>query len=279
MGCLLGTKLRHGYAKYKAEISNMEYLDNAILVSGTVVLLGVGIYLALRSNAKSASVVFAAMTVFLVLLVGTRYKHIKTPGFEADAWEQEQIEAAVLIKRLSGMSEALSREIALIASRLGFFDSSLSNPQLASMLDQTQAMLEASDIPVSKQDELLKPLIDRIEENYFFAAQQLVDKAIMTKIQDMTGKAQHATSEDERNSLNMAITSLDQKRREFGENAFKQFTNSKTIEPIISFVRSSNELEQRDALLNELTELDTDLKYFIANRKLRRNIDLNYNNQ
>jgi hypothetical protein len=257
----------------------MENLDNAILVLGTVILLGVGIYLALQSKTKPASAVFAAMTVFLVLLVGTRYKHIKMPGFEADAWEQEQIEAAVLIKRLSGMSEALSRQIALIASRLGFFDSSLSNPQLASMLDQTQAMLEASDIPASKQDELLKPLIDRIEQNYFFAAQQLTDKAIMTKIQDMAGKVQHATSEDERNSLNVDIASLDQKHREFGEDAFKQFTNTKTIEPFISFVKSSNELEQRDALLNELTELDTDLKYFIANRKLRRNIDLNYDNQ
>jgi hypothetical protein len=74
----------------------------------------------------------------------SKFKHVKGFGFDAETWDEKQVEAAQLVDQLSSISEGLSQQVALLASRIGFWVSGLSNPELAALLRQTTAQLQVT---------------------------------------------------------------------------------------------------------------------------------------
>src|SRR5262249_61242331 len=86
---------------------------------GAAALLGVGIWLLVRGYPRRAAVPLAACVALAVVLVGSRFDHVKGFGLEAEIWSDKQREAAALIDRLKVLSLSSSEQTSLIASRLG----------------------------------------------------------------------------------------------------------------------------------------------------------------
>jgi hypothetical protein len=116
-------------------------------------LLSMGVVVALRKTTAKAAAVTALLSVgflALVLLQISKFKHINGFGFEASA--------------------GLSQQVALLASRLGLWGSGLSNPELASLLRNTETILETANAPEQQREEIVLPIRERISLNYWQAA-------------------------------------------------------------------------------------------------------------
>jgi hypothetical protein len=136
------------------------YILTAILA---VALIAAGIFLCCRSQPPRTTTVTAVLSIgflMLLLLHMSKFKHVQGFGFDAETWDEKQVEAAQLVDQLSSASEALSQQVALVASRLGLWGSGLTNPELADLLQQTRKTLEAAKIPKARRDEILSPHIE-----------------------------------------------------------------------------------------------------------------------
>jgi hypothetical protein len=160
------------------------YILTAILA---VVLTGAGIWLCIGKGQQPArpttvTAVLSVAFLMLLLLHMSKFKHVKGFGFDAETWDEKQVQAAQLVDQLSSISEGLSQQVALLASRSGFWESGLTNPELAALLRQTNTLLQATTaISQTKRDEILAPLRLRISTNYWDAARNLIYKAYSTK--------------------------------------------------------------------------------------------------
>jgi hypothetical protein len=247
------------------EVSVWTWLTNAITALAAVGLLSMGIVVALRQTTAKAAAVTALLSfgfLTLVLLQISKFKHVNGFGFEAETWDQKQVQAARLVDELSEMSKALSQQIALLASRLGLWGEGLTNPELASLLRQTENILETAEIPKQQWEESLAPIRQRIALNYWRAADNLIVAAynqehnkIIEQTRDET-KAQALLGERDRILAIMVDMPHD-------------------LEPLITPVRNAKIFKAPPRLMAELGDLDEDLRYFSSNKDtLRRDIDL-----
>jgi hypothetical protein len=139
-----------------------------ITALAALALIGMGIGLS-RRNESSKGAITAVLTFgFLVLLLlhMSKFKHVKGFGFDAETWDEKQVEAGKLVDQLSSMSEVLSQQIVLLSSRLGMWDSGLTTPELMDIYKQTEKQLKAASIPNPRRDEILEPLRRRIVLGY-----------------------------------------------------------------------------------------------------------------
>ena len=250
-------------------------ISNLILAAGAIGLLGVGGFLLYGNRTAAAATALSFAFLFCVLLVGARFKHFKGFGFEAEMWDQKQVEAAALIDRLSLLSESTAEQTGLVASRLGLWDSGFTNPELAALLDQMERTLSATDIAKSKRNELAAPVVERIKKNYVFSSKQVADKAYMLAISATDNSLRTATAET-RDSLIAKSTQFNQVRQTINNLPIERFIELNNISPIIDAVKSAPDFDGQEQLLSTLSEFDDDLKFFAANLQLRRKIDINY---
>jgi hypothetical protein len=122
------------------------YILTAILA---VTLIGTGIFLCVRKGQQpvrptTVAAVLSVGFLMLLLLHMSKFKHVKGFGFDAETWDEKQVQAAQLVDQLSSISEGLSRQVALLASRIGLWGTGLTNPELATLLRQTNAQLQAT---------------------------------------------------------------------------------------------------------------------------------------
>jgi hypothetical protein len=150
----------------------LEFIAVAITAVGAAGLLIVGGILALQDRTTTASAVLGFAFLFVVLLFVSKFKHIHGFGFEAEMWDEKQVQAAELVDKLSTTSVAVGQQVGLIASKLGLWSAGFTNPELADLLDQTDTMLVKADVPKQRREELLAPVYGRIELNYWSAAHQ-----------------------------------------------------------------------------------------------------------
>jgi hypothetical protein len=252
-------------------------ISNFIIAVAAIGLLIVGSCLALAYNdrTQAAGVVLGFAFLCLILLVCSRFKHVKGFGFEAEMWDQKQIEAAALIDRLKLLSESNAQQTALIAAHLGLMDSGLTNPQLAELLVQTEQTLVAVGTPKSKRYEFTAPLIERIKMNYFFAAIRVAQQAFDHAAEDI-GKSIQKANPETRDTLIAQSAQLNQVQQKITHLPMKQFLEANSLNPIIDVVRASPTFDNRDKLLETLSEFDEDFRFFATNLRLKRNIDLGY---
>lgn len=246
-----------------AVVEIFTYILTAILA---VALSGAGIFLCCRQQPARTTTVTAVLSIaflMLLLLHMSKFKHVKGFGFDAETWDETQVQAAKLVNQLSSASEALSEQVSLLASRLGLWDSGLTNPELAAILRQTTKQLTEANIAKEKQREILEPIRRRISLNYWRAAQHLVEAAYVQKYNALVehggDKEKAAALLNERNSLNALNDD-----------------NPQTLEELIDPIKASKVFVPPQKLMDDLSDLDEDLRFFHANdeNKLRRDIDL-----
>jgi hypothetical protein len=227
----------------------MQWIANAILSIGAVSLLAVGGYLAFLDKTASAAAVLGFAFLLLVLLLLAKFKRFKGFGFEAEMWEEKQVEAAELVDRLTVLSQAISQQVALIASRLGLWGGSLSNPEIADLAEQVSQLLRTGGATQSRINEILDPVYVRIEQNYWMAVHRLIHQALQ-------GKGSIAD------------------RQQFEQISLAQFFTDRSIKPLISFAKSCHDLAEVKQIQAELNELNLDFEHFQRSRSLRRRLDV-----
>ena|SRR5271166_3431027 len=178
----------------------MQRVANFIISIGAAGLLALGGYLGFLDRTASATAVLGFAFLLVVLLLLAKFKHIKGFGFEAEMWEEKQIEAAALVDRLTLLSEAVSEQMALIASKLGLWGGSLSNIELAELTEQVSRLLHAAGASTVRVSEILGPVYGRVELNYWSAAQRLVGDTLNNEITTI-GALLRSSAAEERPTL------------------------------------------------------------------------------
>jgi hypothetical protein len=157
----------------------VDWVANIIVVFGAVSFLALGGYMAWGGDRTASATAVLTVACFLVLLLFvSKFKHVKGFGFEGELWEQEQVKAAELRKSLSAISESLSQQIALIASRVGYWNSTLSVEELLGVIDSNTEWLSTIGRNREKRDEILAPLYSKVEQYYWNDARELVAKTL-----------------------------------------------------------------------------------------------------
>jgi hypothetical protein len=252
----------------------MQVVANIVIAIGAIGLFIVGGYLGFSDKTASATAVLGFAFLLVVLLLLAKFKHVKGFGFEAEMWEETQVEAAKLVERLTLLSNAVAQQVALIASKLGMWDSALSLPQMADLMQQIDQLLEAAKTGKTQREEMLAPLYGRIELIYWGAAHRAVITMLNAEIGRLNLRVQSAAGPERDVILALAQTAAKEQEK-FGQIDYrKEFLPNRTLQPLISFVSSAQILSDvQPTLLPELRELETDLKHFIANRRIRRKSD------
>lgn len=255
---------------------NIESFFRVAIGVVALVLLGVGGFLIFSDKAKSAFTALAFGFLLVVIVFLSKFKHFEAWGFKAETWDQKQVEAAALVDRLKLISDATSEQVALIAAKLGLWDSGLTNPELNALLTQVRKLLEAADVSKTRRDEILGPAYRRVELNYFFAAQRRVE-LVFKGIHESLEAARSAASSDQLSSINEKSVILQAEQRKFHQGVSALAIKSENpVGPIVSFVKQTSLFRDNHELTNDLSEIDLDLKFFKQNRTLRRPIDFSY---
>jgi len=249
-----------------------DFIYNLIIALATISLLSVGVYLAWYGRSHAQLVLIFAF-LFAVLLVCSRFKHVKGFGFEAEMWDQKQIEAAKLIDRLTLLSETTAQQIVLIATRVGFYGETLTIRQLSSLLVQIEKILAAVETPKSKRNEITAPIINRIKMNYVLVAQRTAQEAYARTLENIYKSIGTASSKDDRESLIAKSIQMREVIHKIDNIPFKPMLEANNLNPLLEVVRASPKWENQEKLIETLSEYSEDLQFFTINLQLRRNID------
>jgi len=235
---------------------------------GSAALLAVGIWLLVRGYPRRAAVPLAACVALAVVLVGSRFDHVKGFGLEAEIWSDKQREAAALIDRLKVLSLSSSEQTSLMASRLGRWDSGLTNKELVTLLQQTAQLLDTFEFDKARQEEILVPIRTRIQTNFMTAAYRSIDGALREKAAQLNMTLANANAE-QRAALVTQMQAVESDMRAFvALDILNTFTPGKTLDPLVDYAKSAATLPP--AVVSEVTELGLDLKQFQTTKTLRR---------
>lgn len=250
----------------------MTWVANIIITLGAIFLLGVGIYLAVQDKTATAGTALGFAALFVVLLLLAKFKHVKAFGFEAEMWEQKQVEAAALVDKLTALATLTSEQVALISAKLGLWSGALTNPEMVALMKQAGAVMQSTEVPENRRDEILAPIRDRVLMNYWGAAFRITEISFGKELEQLGEKLGRAV-EPERGELVSTINRINQALGKLRtELTYPKFKENPSLEPILSLAKSH--LGNHDRLIRELTELQNDLVAFQQNRELRRNIDI-----
>jgi len=131
----------------------LERATSWIIAVAACVMLGVGIGLAFTDRTASAGAAWGVGFLLVALLLISKFKRFKGFGFEAEMWEQKQEEAAALVDQLKSLATVISKQMAVIAARVGQWGSALSMTELADLIEDLQEQLKGMDIPSHKVEE------------------------------------------------------------------------------------------------------------------------------
>jgi hypothetical protein len=248
-----------------------------------IALVGAAIFLCFRRPPATAPTVIGVLSfgflsfgfLMLLLLHTSKFKHVNGFGFDAETWDEKQVEAAKLIDQLSSISEGLSQEVALLASRIGLWDSGLTNPELAALLQKTNTQLQATTtLPQARRDEILAPIRLRISTNYWNAARNLIDKAYLDKGKELKRKLEASQrSQADLDAYSDGTTTLTKEATAIDAIPMPHMPFDLSI--LIDAVQKAK-TPLAEATTMQLNELNEDLRFFNANNdnKLRRDINL-----
>jgi hypothetical protein len=250
----------------------MEIATKIILAVGAVSLLITGIMLACQDKIASASSVLGFATLMLVLLLISKFKSVEAFGLKAETWDEKQVEAAVLIDKLTTISTATSEQVGIIASKLGLWGGGLTIPEIGNLAEQTRATLKAVELPRVKEEEILSPIWSRIELDYFNVARHLLVSALRKDRERLDYQIPRCGDAAEKSTLEAQLEKINEAERNM--LTYEKFKNNKSIQPLINTANSL--LQAHRQMIEELRDVDLDLKYFVVNRRIRRKVDLEY---
>jgi hypothetical protein len=199
----------------------------------------------------------------VALLLIAKFKRFKGFGFEAEMWEQKQIEAAALIDQLRSLSKVISRQMASIAARVGLWDSALSLAELAKFLEDLQQQLSAMDIPPHETDEILDRLYQRVIAAYYAEARHELGVAFTCASDAVKSALGASDAETHLRALNMVP--------DMNSEADAMSTLPlRSIDALVEFVSKSKIVERKAETTENLREIDRDLQHFQIHHSFRR---------
>jgi hypothetical protein len=166
-----------------------------LLVAGVLALFYVGFKKLMADKVASASAALSFGFLLVVMLTISEFKHVKGFGLDAETWDQKQIEAAKLVDQLKGLTSATSRELALLASKIGLWDNGPSNQDFMSLIRTLNPVLEASGFDSDQRNNLLKPIYERIGFNYTVDAYMDLYQAFQAEYKIVESSPCHSASE------------------------------------------------------------------------------------
>jgi len=252
-----------------------KHIENSvriILIVFAIALFVIAGYLYVQKATEAATSAMAFVFLIVCVLTIANYKRIKGFGFEAEMWEEKQVQAAKLIDRLELLSKASAQQVSLIAAKMGLWDSGLSNPQMADLVDTTRRILQHTGTTEAERKDILAPLYQRVTLNYVGAAIRLIDQEL---------RSDQAAFDVEKKT---GFTDALRERMRLVDEATKRLRDIKTVEmaerksilPLEVLVKEDPAFAGKVDLLAALAEIKTDVGYFEANGVLRRPIDWSY---
>jgi hypothetical protein len=248
----------------------MDKVTSALTVLAAIGSFGESVYLCLRNDSPAtAATALGFAFLFLLLLHMSKFKHVKGFGFEGETWDQEQVKAAELRKSLSEITLSLSQQAALLAAKVGYWDSALSLNELSGVLKQTRRSLDAIGISDDKKEEILTPIYRRVEQYYWYDASEVVRKVFGEQRQIVQAKL-NSEKMGEREPLQGIVDSISSVIERINYFTLEKFRESYLLTFLIdAFSQSSALLDEPTAVVRRLNQIDDDLKFFIQNRDVR----------
>jgi hypothetical protein len=214
---------------------DMENFIRFLIIILVFILFVIGAWLYFQKATGPASSAMVFVVLLIVVLTITNYKRIKFVGIlEAEMWEEKQVQAARLIDRLELLTRTSSQQLALIASKLGLWDSGLSNPQTAELVDNVRRILETSGTTEAERKNILAPLYQRVALNYVQAAARMVDIELRKEHESTEAARRGAQQADEEKAQGLRERSqeIDEITRRLRELSFQNMAKQRTIQPI-----------------------------------------------
>ena len=249
----------------------MSYIPNLIAALAAVALLLVGVFLSITDRATSAAPILGFSFLFVVLLLLAKFKRVKGFGFEAEMWEEKQEEAAALVSRLTQLSTVLSKQMVIVASKLGFMNSHLTFNESVDLLKQTQSVLQAAKISEEEMNQILNPLYLRIELNFWTAAGNVLNRAFDAEIKEIN-RLSGSNDGDDGAVAAQRLEALKLDQKGLADISVKSFLTEKSLDPLIAFARGARCIAPYT--LRILNNISLDFEHFKAFRSFRNTADM-----
>ena len=249
---------------HQATETTVYLITYGITALAAIALIGISVFVTQRKDSSRTAITAALSFAFLILILlnVSKFKHVKSFGFEADTWDEQQVKAAELIDKLSNTSEVVNEQIALLASRLGLRGPGLTNPELDELLQHMKLQLRAVSTSNARIDELTSPIKRRIAMNYWSKAQSNLDALYTKQSSDMQKEGETEQASELLREKEIIDAEPSETPRDLGA--------------LIALVKGSKVFKAAPDLLQELDDLDKDLRFFWASsdNELRRKINL-----
>jgi hypothetical protein len=240
-----------------------------LLVAGVLALFFVGFQKLLADKATSASAALSFGFLLVIMLTISEFKHVKGFGFDAETWDQKQIEAGKLVDQLQGLTEVASRELALFATKIGLWDNGPTNRDLMELIDELNPLMIKAGIDERKRNDFLIPIYRRISLNYMVDATTKLNQAINSqyKLGDATACRQPAGEV----SVSTDVAQYRLKLCQLISQTYSELssTGSFDVEKVISLAESGPTLDGKEELVKELRKIDVSAQSFANKSTLR----------
>jgi hypothetical protein len=133
------------------------------------------------------------------------------------------------------LGQAPSQQLALITSKLGLWDSGLSNPQTAELIENTRQILQTTGTTESERKNILAPLYWRMALNYVEAGRRMIDAELIGE-RDSVNAARRTASGEEVQKLNEKMPEIGDARQRLSGMDLLKMTEERTIQPLQKLV-------------------------------------------
>jgi hypothetical protein len=235
-----------------------------LLVAGVIALFKAGYQKIIEKDPTSASAALSFGFLLIVMLTISQFKHVKGFGFEAETWDQKQVEAAKLIDQLQALAEATSRELAMVAASVGRWDNGPPNEDLIGMINTLGPILEKSGFDKNRRDTVFAPIFDRVLFNYRVQA--------YSKVYDAFKRQYNVTDSNPCHSSQELSPPATEYRRELCDLVGRIYSPNVSVMPDIKAIISiaqKGPLDHKEILVQQLVVDDADFEFFKTKRELR----------
>jgi len=232
----------------------------ALMVAGVIALFYAGFKKVIEDKPTSATAAMSFGFLLIVMLTVSQFKHVKGFGFDAETWDQKQVEAAKLVDQLQGLTKATTRELVLVASKIGLWDNGPTNQELMGIINTLTPVLKASGLEREQRDELLSPIQDRIAFNYLVNALGEISASF---------KAQYNVTES---NLCQSTREMPSPAKEYRQQLCDMvkriyLKSAASMDDIISLADSYPADKKRE-LIKHILDIKHESDYFANNREL-----------
>ncbi len=146
---------------------------------------------------------------------------------------------------------------------------------MANLVDQTRRLLDAAEVSRDKQDEIMAPLYQRVELNYWNAAYGLLSKSLRHKMEATRQSAPPGSSRDPAYEENTnLIHVIDHDQQLLDGVSYDPLRRESSFSDLVVLSGQLLSFKEDDAVRAEMNEIHLDFNHFKEHHSFRRDIDL-----